>query len=241
MAAGEAWVFDNWRKHRVLNPSPDARIHLVADTAGTAAFWRLVTQGQAENFELPHPNSRLIAFDPAVRPKLMTERFNVWPLMPPSEMEQLAFDLLADLAPADERPESGAAVSAFVSTVIEFCHDWRSLWYLHGDVPEARSQFENIVRRRSPEAASAAARAGRQHGRLRADGPPVTDTFDAVRRRRRFAAGGRRVQCRLVCTRKRNSDARAIPVCNLRSGAHRRDRNTTAQPLPENCRSSSAL
>ena len=30
--------------------------------------------------------------------------------MPPSEVEQLAFDLLADLAPMDERPESGAAV-----------------------------------------------------------------------------------------------------------------------------------
>ena len=35
MAAGEAWVFDNWREHRVENPTSDARIHLVADTAGT--------------------------------------------------------------------------------------------------------------------------------------------------------------------------------------------------------------
>ena len=42
MAAGEAWIFDNWREHRVLNGSPEARIHLVADTAGTSAFWRLV-------------------------------------------------------------------------------------------------------------------------------------------------------------------------------------------------------
>ena len=46
MAAGEAWIFDNWREHKVLNPTTDARIHLVADTAGTSAFWRLVTQGQ---------------------------------------------------------------------------------------------------------------------------------------------------------------------------------------------------
>jgi hypothetical protein len=145
MAAGEAWVFDNWRVHQVLNPSPEARIHLVADTTGTAAFWRLVTQGQSENFERPHPNSRLIAFDPASRPTLMIERFNVWPLMPPSEVEQLAFDLLPDLAPVDERPESVAAESAFVVAVLEFCHNWRSLWHLHGDVPEARSQFENLA------------------------------------------------------------------------------------------------
>ena len=46
MAAGEAWVFDNWRPHKVENPTADARIHLVADTAGTSAFWRLVAQGQ---------------------------------------------------------------------------------------------------------------------------------------------------------------------------------------------------
>ena len=75
----------------------------------------------------------------------MIERFNVWPLMPPSEVEQLAFDLLADVAPPDDRPESVTATSRFVSTVIEFCHDWRSLWHLHGDVPEARGQFESLV------------------------------------------------------------------------------------------------
>ena len=63
----------------------------------------------------------------------MIERFNVRPLMPPSEVEQLAFDLLADLAPVDERPESKSAVDQFVRIVVELCHDWRSLWYLHGE------------------------------------------------------------------------------------------------------------
>ena len=145
MAAGEAWIFDNWREHQVLNPTPDARIHLVADTAGSSAFWRLVAQGQSADFEQPNPKSRLIAFDPAASPKLMIERFNVRPLMPPSEVEQLAFDLLADLAPMDEGPESGVAVRQFVSIVIDFCHDWRSLWYLHGDTRESRSQFKSLV------------------------------------------------------------------------------------------------
>ena len=35
MAPGEAWLFDNWRRHRVENATDDARIHLVADTSGT--------------------------------------------------------------------------------------------------------------------------------------------------------------------------------------------------------------
>ena len=145
MAAGEAWVFDNWRQHRVENPPAEARVHLVADTAGTSEFWRLVMQGQSENFDRPHRRARLIGFDPAARPQLMIEQFNDWPLMPASEVEQLALDLLADLAPVDARPESAAAVAAFTNTVIAFCHDWRSLWYLHGDAPETRGRFADLA------------------------------------------------------------------------------------------------
>jgi len=145
MAAGEAWVFDNWRQHRVENPGTEARVHLVADTAGTSEFWRLVMQGQSGNFEQPNARVRLVEFDPGARPKLMIERFNDWSLMPASEVEQLALDLLADLAPMDARPESAAAVGAFTNTVIAFCHDWRSLWYLHGDAPAGRGGFQQLA------------------------------------------------------------------------------------------------
>ncbi|MEX0733289.1 MAG: sulfotransferase [Steroidobacteraceae bacterium] len=145
MAAGEAWIFDNWRRHKVENPASDARIHLVADTAGTSAFWRLVGQGQTDNFERRNPDTRLVAFDPAARPRLLTERFNAAPVMPAAEVEQLAFDLLADLAPMDQRPESAAAVAQFVSLVVDFCHDWRSLWSLHGETPESRSHYDELA------------------------------------------------------------------------------------------------
>jgi len=145
MAAGEAWIFDNWRRHSVENPARAARIHLVADTAGTAAFWRLVSQGQSEGFAQPNPRAQLVAFDPAAKPALLLERFNMAPLMSPAEVELLAFDLLADLAPADERPESRVAVGQFVSLVIDFCHDWRSLWSLHGDTPAAQGPCEQLV------------------------------------------------------------------------------------------------
>lgn len=145
MAAGEAWIFDNWREHKVLNPANEARIHLVADTAGTSEFWRLVARGQTENFERQDPGSRLVAFDPAARPRLLTEKFNAAPVMPPAEVEQLAFDLLADLAPMDDRRESAAAIGQFTRHVVDFCHDWRSLWYLVGDAPDARPQYEKLV------------------------------------------------------------------------------------------------
>lgn len=145
MGPGEAWVFDNWREHRVENPAPEARVHLVADTSGTAAFWRLMAQAQSKDFELPNAGARLIAFDPAARPRLLTERVNVMPVMPPAEVEQLAIDLLADLAPADARPESVAAVDQFGAVVVDFCRDWRSLWSLFGIAHEGRPQFERLV------------------------------------------------------------------------------------------------
>jgi hypothetical protein len=146
MAAGEAWVFDNWREHRVENPTPDARIHLVADTAGTSAFWRLVAKGVSRNFDQPAPEPKLLPFDAAVRPRLLLERFNAAPVMPPAEVEQLTFDLLADLAPADARPESVAAIGRFSNLMIEFCHDWRSLWSLHGAAPENRGAYLRLLR-----------------------------------------------------------------------------------------------
>src|SRR6202011_2468889 len=46
MTAGECWVFDTWRKHNVLNHHPGARIHLVADVVGSAAFWDLLNRGE---------------------------------------------------------------------------------------------------------------------------------------------------------------------------------------------------
>ncbi|MGH8130952.1 MAG: sulfotransferase, partial [Steroidobacteraceae bacterium] len=145
MAAGEAWIFDNWREHKVENPTPDARIHLVADTAGTSTFWRLAAQGQSENFESERLDARLVGFDPAARPQLMVERFNAAPVMPPAEVEQLTFDLLADLAPADSRPESAGAVRQFGGLMIDFCHDWRSLWSLHGDASAGRAAYEQLA------------------------------------------------------------------------------------------------
>ncbi|MFZ2509367.1 MAG: sulfotransferase, partial [Steroidobacteraceae bacterium] len=128
-----------------LNPASDARIHLVADTTGTSAFWRLVGQGQVDRFEQPNPDARLVPYDPAARPNLLIERFNVAPLMPPAEVEQLAYDLLADLAPADESPGSAAAIGQFVTLIVDFCRDWRSLWSLFGADPAATAHYQRLA------------------------------------------------------------------------------------------------
>jgi hypothetical protein len=62
MAAGEAWIFDNWRRHHVENKAGAERIHLVADTTGTAAFWQFAC-GQAP----PREQWRTLGWDPRPR------------------------------------------------------------------------------------------------------------------------------------------------------------------------------
>lgn len=145
MAAGEAWIFDNWRQHKVVNPTDEPRVHLVADTTGTSYFWGLVARAQTERFETPDPRCQLLPFDPSQPVRLLIERFNLSPVMPPAEVEQLAYDLLQDLAPRDDSPEAAAAVGRFVQAVVDFCRDWRSLWSLFGDSPQARGEYAKLL------------------------------------------------------------------------------------------------
>jgi len=71
MAAGEAWVFDNWKMHRVVNPTTQFRVHLVADTVGSSLFWKMVQQGlDTESNESSRP---LVEFNPGVAPPLKFE------------------------------------------------------------------------------------------------------------------------------------------------------------------------
>ena len=42
MKAGESWLFDSWRRHRVVNSSNVRRVHLVIDLAGSSRFWQIV-------------------------------------------------------------------------------------------------------------------------------------------------------------------------------------------------------
>jgi hypothetical protein len=67
------------------------------------------------------------------------------PVMPPSEVEQLAVDLLADLAPAGAGTESAAAVGQFATIVVDFCRDWRSLWSLYGIAREGRAHYGKLL------------------------------------------------------------------------------------------------
>ncbi len=139
MAAGEAWIFDNWRRHRVENPAPHERIHLVADTTGSAAFWRMVMEGQAAQVQ-----PRTIAFEPGMDAALLTECHNAPAIMPPSEVEVLLGDLGSDLQYPGGDGDADAALARFRSMLVTLAQEWRQLWSLHADSPAGAAHYARL-------------------------------------------------------------------------------------------------
>jgi hypothetical protein len=124
MAAGEAWVFDTWRIHNVLNPNPTRRIHLVADTVASPELWDLIETGEQPFADPPRSGApaRFIPWRPGVEADLATERVNQPVVMSPWEQERLAEPLLREAGSEDFR-----RVLQF------FLRRWRSLWAVHGE------------------------------------------------------------------------------------------------------------
>ncbi len=140
MAEGEAWIFDNWRRHHVENRSSAERIHLVADTSGTAAFWRLA-RGQAP----PRDQWRTLAWDPAASPQLLTEGDQRTPVMPAAEVQLLIDDLRAELTVAADAPGARTRAARLNLMLESFVLDWRQLCALHGTGGQGRADFLRLA------------------------------------------------------------------------------------------------
>ena len=141
MAAGEAWIFDNWRRHRVENRGTAARIHLVADTSGTAGFWQMA-------FAPPPPRADwpVIGASTDAPAELLTECEQRSPVMPAAEVQALLGDLCADLAVAPGS-DGEAAAQRFARVLTSFTQDWRQLCALHGTSGRGRAEFAGLAAR----------------------------------------------------------------------------------------------
>jgi hypothetical protein len=139
MAPGEAWVFDNWRLHRVENPTDAERIHLVADTSGSASFWQLVGQSDVAGATVRyHP------YDPGLSARPLTERALSRPVMPPAEMDLLVLDLRSELALDVDTPEHRARLGRYHALLDALTRDWRQLYALHGEGLEGWEHFGKL-------------------------------------------------------------------------------------------------
>ncbi|ADG11645.1 aspartyl beta-hydroxylase [Caulobacter segnis] len=140
MGAGEAWVFDNWRRHHVENNASFERIHLVADTTGTAAFWRFVQAPPPPRGQWPKAG-----WDPNADHPLLTEINQRSPIMPAAEVQWLLDDLKGELAVAVEGREAQQRAARFAQLLDSFAFDWRQLCALHGVDGDAAWEFQRLA------------------------------------------------------------------------------------------------
>ena len=143
MAAGDCWIFDSWRRHRVVNDGARRRVHLVIDTSGSSRFWRLVR-------EVEHANPAAVGAAAQDRPfirnhdaRLRLERFSASPVLAPGECDALVADLIADFTanPANDRQ----LAATYADLLRDFASDWRELWLLHGDEPSGRPHYQALI------------------------------------------------------------------------------------------------
>lgn len=146
MAAGECWIFDTWRLHNVLNPNAHDRIHLVADTVGSASFWELAARAQRPFAADPVPaaSPTHVPYVPHARSELATEHVNFPVVMSPWEQECLIVRILEDVA---ESKSGGSELAGRLEALLEKRHrQWRALWAQHGDTPPGWPAFTQLVR-----------------------------------------------------------------------------------------------
>lgn len=147
MKAGEAWIFDSWKYHRVWNDSNVFRVHLVIDICGSSRFWDLAEQGNypGEAVKTPESAFKTIPFNASENPQIFTEKYNAPLVMSPGEMEGLAMELFEELARSEGN--SAEEVAQFCKIVRGFCQDWRILWTQFGMTEAGWAHYHNCRNR----------------------------------------------------------------------------------------------
>jgi hypothetical protein len=140
MAAGECWIFDTWRMHRVLNDADEARIHLVIDTVGGTGFWELAGQGRAHDATRRDWQPRLVSPKPGAAADFPLESVNVPAVMSPWEMH-VHFDLLF----GDARPHPQLQRVQILAA--QLVRGWHGLWAQHGDAEAGKPHFRAMLDR----------------------------------------------------------------------------------------------
>ncbi|HET6913073.1 MAG TPA: sulfotransferase [Rhodanobacteraceae bacterium] len=137
MAAGECWIFDTWRLHRVTNDADFPRVHLVVDTIGSSAFGKLVNAGRPHTDPRDGWSPRFIAPGTS-EPELMFESVN---LMSPMSYWELRDHVGFLLSEAEAHP----LLPVIRHVANEFVLEWRTLWFRFGADPAGQPEFRRIL------------------------------------------------------------------------------------------------
>lgn len=145
MKAGECWLFDSWRNHKVVNHSAQTRIHLVLDTAGSSRFWDVVDNTLAyyrDNGDYP-PAQRL-DYTPDKHASILLEKYNLTPVLSPGEVEGLVEDIIYEMR--DYQANEPEKVEALAKQMFRFCQDWRMIFSIFGYEEKGIPEYLNLLR-----------------------------------------------------------------------------------------------
>lgn len=137
MAAGECWIFDTWRQHRVVNDATQSRIHLVVDTVGGGRFWNLVDRGRTHDAPREGWHVQDVPQSDAFPALLECETRNVPEVMGPWELGKHLRFLLDEALPHPQLDTVRTATERLVRT-------WAGLWALHGDAAAAKPAYRRL-------------------------------------------------------------------------------------------------
>ncbi|HTT97043.1 MAG TPA: sulfotransferase [Rhizomicrobium sp.] len=143
MAAGEAWTFDNWRQHKVVNDTDTRRVHLTFDTYGSTAFWSMARPHGAK------VEQAFVPYVPGATPKLVFETHPNPLVMSPSELENELVRFMQDVAahPQVDR----AALAKLEGLLYALNTEWKMLWYSNGPTEQAVPLFSALLKKVSED------------------------------------------------------------------------------------------
>lgn len=140
MQAGECWIFDSWRRHKVVNSSDLDRVHLVVDTAGSSRFWTLVDQATTDDMK-----AEFVAHEAGLKRDVKTELFNVAPVMAPGELEAIAMELMADIF---ANPKNDKDIAHEYHLLLRnLAKDWREVWHRFGYTQAGHKHYQHLLNR----------------------------------------------------------------------------------------------
>jgi hypothetical protein len=143
MRAGEVWLFDRLRLHKVINAGSAERIHLIFDTIPSAAFRALVdrayrpfTAGSVET------EAQFVAYRPGENPVLETEQMPPSPVLHPGDLDVFLTDLVTQFVSQD-----ATKAAPLLDAVNDLRVEWRACYAVVGTDRSGWSRFREIATR----------------------------------------------------------------------------------------------
>ena len=139
MAPGECWIFDTWRPHRVINPAARERVHLVADTVGSEAFWELAGRGRVPG--RGHVDWKAERFDGAAAGAatgMVFEAVNVPQVMTPWELRDHIHFILSHVEPHPQLAVVQQLTGRFIA-------GWQAVWARYGDDRAGWNDYRRLL------------------------------------------------------------------------------------------------